>query len=127
MGRGLLYLFEYMVSPMDARTLLRDARRRVGLTQAQLAELSGTSQATLSAYERGSKTPSADTLARVLAAAGVRLTTAPATRPVRTPSAAALHHAARGLNDVIELAAQLPTRHRPALVFPRLPTTSGRS
>lgn len=111
---------------MDFKALLRDARRRAGLTQAELAELSGTSQSTLSAYECGSKTPSADTLARVLAAAGVRLTTAP-TRPVRTPSAAALGHADRGLNDVIELSAQLPTRHRSALAFPRLPSTSGRS
>ena len=112
---------------MDPGALLRAARRRAGLTQAELAELSSTSQATLSAYERGGKTPSADTLARVLAATGMRLTTAPATRPVRTPGAAALHHAARGLGDVIELAAQLPTRHRAALAFPRLPTTSGRS
>lgn len=107
--------------------LLCDARCRAGLTQTQLAERSGTSQATLSAYERGGKTPSADTLARVLAAAGVRLTTAPATHPVRTPAAAALKRTARGLNDVIELAAQLPTRHPPVLSFPRLPTTSGRS
>ncbi len=116
-----------MSPPTDAATLLRDARRRAGLTQAALAELSGTSQATVSAYERGSKTPSADTLARVLAAAGVRLTTAPATRPVRTPSAAAAQRAARRLNEVIELAAHLPTRHRPALAFPRLPSTSARS
>ena len=112
---------------MDAGSLLRDARRRAELTQTELAELSGTSQATLSAYERGSKTPSADTLARVLAAAGVRLVAVPATRPVRIPGAAALQHVARGLDDVIELAAQLPTRHRRALSFPRLPTTVGRS
>jgi len=112
---------------MDAGTLLREARRRAGLTQAELAGLSGTSQATLSAYERGGKTPSADTLARVLAAAGARLVTVPATRPVRTPSAAALRGAGRGLNDVVELAAQLPTRHRATLAFPRLPTAPGRS
>ncbi len=123
----MLYLFEYMSPPTDAATLLSDARRRAGLTQAALAQLSGTSQATVSAYERGSKTPSAETLARVLAAAGVRLTTVPATRPVRTPSAAAAQRAARDLYAVIELAAQLPTRHRPALTFPRLPSTSARS
>ncbi len=111
---------------MDTGALLRDARRRAGLTQAELARLSGTSQATLSAYERGGKTPSADTLARVLAAAGARLATVPATRPVRTPSAAALRGAARGLNEVIELAAQLPTRHGRALTFPRLPIRATR-
>jgi transcriptional regulator with XRE-family HTH domain len=112
---------------MDAGSLLRDARRHARLTQTELAALSGTSQATLSAYERGSKTPSADTLARVLAATGVRLATVPATRRVRTPSQAALQRAARGLNDVIELASQLPTQHGPALAFPRLPTAAGRS
>ncbi len=112
---------------MNSGALLREARRRAGLTQVELAERGGTSQATLCAYERGGKTPSADTLARLLAAAGVRLTTVPATRPVRTPGAAALEHAGRELNDVNELAAQLPTRHGPSLAFPRLPTTTGRS
>jgi transcriptional regulator with XRE-family HTH domain len=112
---------------MEAGALIRDARRRAGLTQTELATLSGTSQATLSAYERGGKSPSADTLARVLAAAGARLTTVQATRRVRTPSAAALQRAAHGLREVTELAAQLPTRHRRTLVFPRLPPTAGRS
>lgn len=108
---------------MDPGAALRTARRRAGLTQAELAVRSGTSQATLSAYERGSKTPSAATLSRVLAAIGVRLTTTSATRPVRTPSAAALDRAARTLGEVIELAARLPTRHRSTLAFPRLPTS----
>lgn len=36
---------------------LRQARRRAGLTQAELARLVGTSQPTLSAYENGSKVP----------------------------------------------------------------------
>jgi len=111
---------------MDAGALIRDARRRAGLTQAELAELSSTSQPTLSAYERGGKTPSADTLARVLAAAGARLTLTPSARPVRTPGPAALRRAASGLVDVVELAARLPTRHSAALAFPRLPTPSAR-
>ncbi len=107
--------------------MIREARLRAGMTQAALAERSATSQPTLSAYEHGSKVPSATTLARVLAAAGTRLSTAPATRPVRTPGAAGLERAGRGLADVIELAAALPTRHRRTLDFPRLPTpASGR-
>ncbi len=104
--------------------MLVSARRQAGLTQEELADRSGTSQATLSAYERGAKTPSAATLTRVLAAAGVRLTTEPAARPVRTPGRAALEQAGRTLVDVIELAALLPTEHSSMLAFPRLPGPS---
>jgi transcriptional regulator with XRE-family HTH domain len=41
-----------------------------GLTQAQLAARAGTSQATLSAYERGLKSPSLKVAARIIAATG---------------------------------------------------------
>jgi transcriptional regulator with XRE-family HTH domain len=112
---------------MDAATLLREARLRAGLSQAQLAERSGTSQATLCAYERGTKTPSASTLERVLAAAGRRLTTAPASRPVRTPAAGALERAGRTLVEVLELAAQLPSSHDRDELFPGLPRTGSLS
>ncbi len=57
-----------------AAGLLREARRRAGLSQAALARRAGTSQPTVSAYERGLKDPSAATLARLLAAAGTALT-----------------------------------------------------
>lgn len=56
--------------------LLRRARIGAGLTQAELARRSGTSQPTLSAYERGRKTPNAGTLVRLLAVAGATLDTA---------------------------------------------------
>jgi transcriptional regulator with XRE-family HTH domain len=62
---------------VDASQLLREARRRAGLSQAELARRGGTSQPTLSAYERGRKDPSAATLVRLLAAAGTTLTGAP--------------------------------------------------
>lgn len=42
---------------MDRAYLIEVARRASGLTQAELAARSGTSQATLSAYERGLKSP----------------------------------------------------------------------
>lgn len=48
--------------------MLRDARERAGLTQAQLAERAGVTQGLLSAYERGVRRPSLGTLERVLAA-----------------------------------------------------------
>ena len=42
---------------MDRAYLIEVARRASGLTQAELAARSGTSQATMSAYERGLKSP----------------------------------------------------------------------
>ena len=106
---------------MHTASLLREARLSAGLSQAELAERSGTSQATLSSYERGRKAPSAATLERILAAAGKQLATAPASRPVRSPGAAALERAGRTLVEVIELAAQLPTSHARSKAFPGLP------
>jgi transcriptional regulator with XRE-family HTH domain len=50
------------------------ARRASGLSQAEVARLGGTSQATISAYERGLKTPSIRVAARLLAAMGFELT-----------------------------------------------------
>lgn len=107
---------------MDVGSTIRAARREAGLTQAELAERCGTSQATLSAYERGHKTPSTETLSRVLAAAGVRLTTTPATRAVLAPPRGRLERLGRTLAQVIELAAELPTRHSRRLEYPRLPS-----
>ena len=105
---------------MDAAELLRRARLAAGLTQAELAARSATSQATLSAYESGVKVPSADTLARVLAASGHELTASGGKRPVITPSAAAHLRVAGGLRDVLDLAAALPSKPASRLRFPRL-------
>jgi len=46
------------------------ARREAGLTQAALAQRAATSQAAISAYESGRRSPSVETLSRILAAAG---------------------------------------------------------
>jgi transcriptional regulator with XRE-family HTH domain len=54
--------------------LLEVARRVAGLTQAELARRAGTSQATVSAYERGLKTPSVRVAARLLGVLGWELT-----------------------------------------------------
>lgn len=99
---------------------IREARRRAGLTQAKLAARAGTSQATLSAYERGSKTPSVGTYARLLAACGSRLTVETGHPPLTIPSAALHQRTARRLAQVLALAAELPTRHHRELHFPRL-------
>lgn len=105
---------------MDVAAAIEIARRRAGLSQAALAERAGTSQATVSAYESAKKQPSVATLDRLLAAAGARLTTERAERPVVRVSEQELARSARTLGEVLSLAEALPTRHEPELRFPRL-------
>ena len=62
-----------MLPGMLAAHLLRAARVRAGLTQAELARRAGTSQPVISAYEHGRRDPTVQTLARLLAAAGADL------------------------------------------------------
>jgi transcriptional regulator with XRE-family HTH domain len=70
------YLIGYHRS-MDATVILEKARQAAGLSQAALAAASGTSRPTLSAYEHGRKSPTLQTAARILAAAGYELTITP--------------------------------------------------
>ena len=58
--------------------LIEHARRLAGLTQADLAELAGTSRPTLSAYESGRKSPTLATAERILTVAGFTLSLDPA-------------------------------------------------
>ena len=60
-----------------AADLIADARDRARLTQEELATLAGTSRPTVSAYEAGTKDPRTETLDRLLAATGRRLTSRP--------------------------------------------------
>jgi transcriptional regulator with XRE-family HTH domain len=61
---------------MSPGTLLREARRRHGLTQRQLAARSRTSQAAISRIERDMVSPSVATLARLLDLMGEELSLA---------------------------------------------------
>lgn len=58
---------------MSPSTLVREARRGAGLTQAQLAERLGTTQPVIARLERPGSNPTFDTVAGALAAAGHRL------------------------------------------------------
>jgi predicted nucleotidyltransferase/DNA-binding XRE family transcriptional regulator len=55
---------------MDVGAVIKKARSRAGLTQAQLAEAAGTSQPTIAAYEANRKSPSLSTLDRIVRATG---------------------------------------------------------
>ena len=96
---------------MDSGTIIRRARRRAGLTQRALAERAGTSHATLSAYESGTKIPRVDTFDRIVQATGaaldIELRVRPdATRPDRETKG-------RELLAALELAAAFPLRRLP--------------
>ncbi len=54
----------------QAARLLREARVAAGLTQTQLADLAGTSQPVVAAYESGSREPTVPMLNRMIAASG---------------------------------------------------------
>lgn len=55
------------------RNVVRRLRERARVTQARLAELGGTSQPAIAAYEGGRRTPTLDTLARLAAAVDLEL------------------------------------------------------
>ncbi|MGF7238113.1 MAG: helix-turn-helix transcriptional regulator [Frankia sp.] len=57
--------------------LIEEARLEAGLSGAELARRAGTSRPTLAAYEHGTKSPTLETAARVLAAAGFQLDIVP--------------------------------------------------
>lgn len=54
----------------SASTLLREARRRAGLTQAQLAARAGVTQSVISAYESGRRQPSLPVLLGLIESTG---------------------------------------------------------
>jgi transcriptional regulator with XRE-family HTH domain len=60
----------YHRNAMDASGMLRDARRRSGLTQRALARRAGVPQPTVARIESGVVTPRVDTLDRLLAVCG---------------------------------------------------------
>lgn len=92
---------------------LRYARERAGLSVRTAASRAGVSRSTLSAYERGARTPSLDRLCDILEALGfaIYLELEPRVRE--------RNGVARGeeLLQVIRLAEQFPPRERPEINF----------
>jgi transcriptional regulator with XRE-family HTH domain len=62
-----------MLQSMSPSVLIREARRKAGLTQAELAARAGVTQPVVARLERGGGNPTFETLERVLHAAGHRL------------------------------------------------------
>ena len=63
---------------MNAARSLRQARRRAGLTQRDLAQRTGVAQPTIARIEGGHEVPQVDTLERLLRACGESLEVLPA-------------------------------------------------
>lgn len=64
----ILYTWSGILHGMRAARLIRDARKRAGLSQAGLAKYARTSQPAIARYEGGDATPSLATLERILRA-----------------------------------------------------------
>lgn len=66
----------------DSGPILREARRRAGLSQRELAGRAGTSQSVVARIELGQASPTWETLTKLLDAAGFELGTELTRRPV---------------------------------------------
>lgn len=64
---------EAMSDMLSSGALLRTARERAGLSQAELAARAGVTQSVISVYESGHRQPALSTLAALVEAAGSRL------------------------------------------------------
>lgn len=64
---------KYDAAPTLAAGLIRLARAKAGLTQAELGEAAGSDQQAISAYETGRREPTMPTLVKILAAAGFEM------------------------------------------------------
>ena len=61
---------DWHTDAMILRSLVREARKRAGLTQAALAERADVPQSTVSRIESGARVPSTDLVERLVRAAG---------------------------------------------------------
>ena len=59
---------------MPTANLVREARRRAGLSQAALAEKAGVPKSTVGRIESGARTPSVELVERLVRAAGLEVT-----------------------------------------------------
>ena len=91
------------IADVDIESVLQSMHSRADLSWRVLGARAGTSHATLVAYAHGRVSPTADTVERVVHAAGFEVE--PATR-------------GEELEHVLALAEQFPARHSPILLAP---------
>ncbi len=99
---------------MDESELITRCRHEARLTLRALAEKSGTSHSTLSAYENGRKSPSLATLRRILDAAGYELKLDLSRKPLDFDP----DQRAREIIELLELGQLFPATHNPTLEAP---------
>lgn len=86
-GRAVTIRYDATVEAGAAGLIVRDARRRAGMSQIELGRRAGVTQSVVSAYESGRRQPSLPTLERLVRAAGLELDMA--VRPAGPGSSAA--------------------------------------
>jgi transcriptional regulator with XRE-family HTH domain len=96
-----------------AGQLIRQLRADRGLSQAELARRAGMTRSVVNAYEHGRRQPGVDALARLAAAAGMRVRVAREQRSSVDPA-----RAGRILEQVLGLAEALPYRRPGRLEYP---------
>ncbi len=97
---------------MEPGSLLRTARLRQGLSQAELARRAGTSQPVISAYEHARRDPTYGTLRRLIEATGERLRLDAALPASDLVPPGDVDEHARRLLDVLSLVDAIPARRR---------------
>jgi len=98
---------------MEAATLVREARRRAGLSQAELAARAGTTQSAIARLERGRASPSFRRVGELIEACGLELRVRLAPLP---PSAARLRAAPALPDDLMSLLRTIAERELAVLV-----------
>lgn len=104
---------------MLAANLLKLARQRSGLSLRELGRRAGTSHATLAAYEAGRKTPTVDTLERIVQATDHALDVSLNRRIRGNPD----YHRGQELADALELASVFPSKHPRTMPYPKFSQT----
>ena len=108
-----------MDSQSVAGRLIAEIRRRRHLSQAELARAAGMTRSVVNAYEHARRHPSVEALARLAAAAGMRLRLGP-----QEPPRIDAERAGRILEQVLDLAEALPHRRPGPLAYPPLKARS---
>lgn len=103
-GRAVTIRYDATVEAGAAGLIVRDARRRAGMSQIELGRRAGVTQSVVSAYESGRRQPSLPTLERLVRAAGLELDVAVrAAAPARTPAPGPLGERLQGVGQTTEM------------------------